>query len=302
MTCRRFYFSPLAMALLIVATGCDSNVDDENVAANCISSRDADESSDFFVGTWVATEIRDATGDQSASFAESVSLFTVTFSPNSYGMRIVFNDQRDPIFFNGATYSINEASNTITIVIPAVATGTADLPLTFDYTFSENNNAVELCNGTQVLPVNLLFGTTYEAPVTVTLVKSEASLFVDAWAAVGVTDASGDQTQSFAQSVSEFVMTFQNNSTYSLSVVFTDDRQSIQFSGATYSVDEDLERITIVIPAAATGTVDLPLVFGYTFSNSNNTVALTNSAQVGAIGLIFGASYQAPVTLTLQRQ
>jgi len=133
--------------------------------------------------------------------------------------------------------------------------------------------------------------------------ESDAELFVDAWAAVGVSDASGDQTQAFAQDISEFVVTFQST-TYSLSVVFTDERQPIQFSGATYSVDEGADQITIVIPAAATGATDIPVVFGYAFSGDDNRVDLTvsNAGQVVLINSLFGSTYTAPVTLTLQRQ
>ena len=159
MTYRKLFFSLLAVALLVVATGCDSNGDDDESDA------------EVFIGAWAATGISDATGDQTASFAQSVSQFVVTFTADTYGLNVVFADARDPIVFSGATYSVDEDDNELTIVIPAEATGATAISLTFDYAFLNNNDTVTLTNSAQVAFVNLLFGTTYEAPVTVTLAR-----------------------------------------------------------------------------------------------------------------------------------
>ncbi len=131
--------------------------------------------------------------------------------------------------------------------------------------------------------------------------QSDAELFVAIWNAVGVSDGTGDQTASFAQSVSKFEVNFADNGTYSLDVVFTDQRPRIQFGGATYTISEGTKQVTIVIPGAVTGGADLPLVFGYAFSNNNTRVALSNAAQVAFVNLLFGTTYTGTVTVTLQR-
>lgn len=131
--------------------------------------------------------------------------------------------------------------------------------------------------------------------------QSDAELFVAIWSAVGVSDGTGDQTASFAQSVSKFEVNFADNGTYSLDVVFTDQRPRIQFGGAPYTISESTKQVTIVIPGAVTGGADLPLVFGYAFSNNNTRVALSNAAQVAFVNLLFGTTYTGTVTVTLQR-
>ena len=160
MTLRKLCFAFLTLAVLVVAPGCDGD------------NGDGTSDSQLFVGTHAAVGVSDGTGDQTAAFAGAVSRFVVTFSNNgTYGIDVAFTDARPPIAFSGATYSVDEANNTVTIVIPAAATGTTDIPLTFSYTFSNNNNTVALVNNSQtnVVFINVLFGTTYTPPVTITL-------------------------------------------------------------------------------------------------------------------------------------
>jgi hypothetical protein len=159
MTIRKLFFSILTVALLFVATGCDSDNNDDTSDAEA------------FVGTWNAVGVSDGTGDQTQSFGQSVSQFRVTFtSNNTYDLSVVFTDQRSPIQFSGASYAVNEGTKIVTLTIPAAVTGSGDLPLPFNYNFASDTR-VGLSNTALVPVINSLFGTTYTGTVTITIQK-----------------------------------------------------------------------------------------------------------------------------------
>ncbi|HMB91337.1 MAG TPA: hypothetical protein VKP65_10855 [Rhodothermales bacterium] len=159
MTIRKLFFSILTVALLFVATGCDSNDDDDQSDA------------ELFVGTWNAVGVSDGTGDQTQSFASSISQFQIVFDADgTYDLSVVFTDQRSPIQFSNASYSVNETTDTITLVIPAAVTGSGDLSLPFSYDF-ESDTRVGLSNTALVPIINSLFQTTYTGTVTITVQK-----------------------------------------------------------------------------------------------------------------------------------
>ncbi|MDX1487849.1 MAG: hypothetical protein R3268_06600 [Acidiferrobacterales bacterium] len=157
-TLRNLLFSTLAVLVLFTAVGCDSNDDDQSDA-------------ELFIGSWNAVGVSDGTGDQTAGFASSVSQFRVTFKSNdTYDLSVAFTDERSPIQFSGAPYTVTESSNSINLIIPAAVAGTQ---LTFPFTYNfENDDRVALTLGSSALPfLNVLFGTTYVNPVTVTVAR-----------------------------------------------------------------------------------------------------------------------------------
>ena len=131
---------------------------------------------------------------------------------------------------------------------------------------------------------------------------SDADLFIGTWAATGVEDAEGDQTQSFAGNVNAFTVTFENNTEYDLNVDFADERQDIGVDNGFYTVNEGTNTVSLTIPAEVAGAA-LTLPMGYAFSDGNDTVTLrAEGGLLGAVNRLFGSNYQGFVEITLTRQ
>lgn len=157
-TLRKLLYSTLAVLVLVSFVGCDSDDDDETTDA------------DLFIGTWAATGVVDAEGNQTASFAQDVNSFTVTFVNNTeYDLNVDFADDRTDISVDNSTYSVSEANSTLSLTIPSPPAPQAiNLPL--GYTFSDNNDTVTLrVEGGLLQIVNTLFGADYTGFVEITL-------------------------------------------------------------------------------------------------------------------------------------
>ena len=156
MTVRKLFFSILTVALLFVATGCDSNDDDDSDA-------------DVFVGTWTVQSIADDEGDKTAIFGAGVESFVATLNADgSYTIVVDYNataEAAGAVDRNLAgSYTVVEAANTVTLSVTSLG---ASLPLTYDI---QNNNTIALTGNADL--INLAFGTmTYTGDVVLTITR-----------------------------------------------------------------------------------------------------------------------------------
>jgi hypothetical protein len=143
--------SSLLLILLIgvIGVGCDSD--------NSQSDAEA------FVGVWALTGVSDAGGDALAAFGAAFSSVTLDNGADGSFTLVATPRQGTAVTVPG-TYSVNESTNTFTLTTPQA-------PLAFTYTYT-SDNVVELQAGatTSVL-LNSLFGTSLEAPSTITITR-----------------------------------------------------------------------------------------------------------------------------------
>ena len=145
----------MIVGLLVVGVGCDSNDDDEQSDAS------------LFVGSHAITSVTDVEGDQTAAFAQGFESIVVTFAEGGN-----FTIAVDAIVDQGdvtvpGTYEVNESANTITL---NATTASGTIPLAFEYEF--NGNQTNLTAGAQTATaLNALFGTTLQAPATITVTR-----------------------------------------------------------------------------------------------------------------------------------
>lgn len=153
MTLRKLFFSILTVALLFVATGCDSNGDDESDA-------------EILVGTWTVASIADDEGDKTAVFGAGVESFRADINEDdTYSILVDYNATAEAAGQTdvnlAGTYTVNESLKTITLNV----TGLGGLVLEYDI---ENNNRVVLSGPAEF--INLAFGTTtYTGTVMLTI-------------------------------------------------------------------------------------------------------------------------------------
>lgn len=140
----------LVIALIaLVGVGCDSGDDTTDAEA--------------FVGVWALTGVSDADGDALAAFGQAFSSVTLNNSADMSFVLTANPRQGDAIQVPG-TYSVNESTNGFTLTTPQA-------PLAFTYSFT-SDNVVELQAGaTTSQLVNVLFGTSLEAPSTITITR-----------------------------------------------------------------------------------------------------------------------------------
>lgn len=143
--------SNLLLVLLIgvIGVGCDSGNDQSDAEA--------------FVGVWALTGVSDAQGDALAAFGQAFSSVVLTNNADN-SFTLVANPREGSAITVPGTYSVNESTNTFTLTTPQA-------PLAFTYSYT-SDNVVELQAGatTSVL-VNSLFGTSLEAPATITITR-----------------------------------------------------------------------------------------------------------------------------------
>jgi len=121
--------------------------------------------------------------------------------------------------------------------------------------------------------------------------EGDASMLVGAWALVGVSDESGDQTEAVFALVDAFVFTLNDDGTCALEVDFNDEvnatgQDDIHFSG-TCTLDE----------ASQTLTLESGEVLTYALEGDD---VLILSGVVPEVNAVLGTS--GPLTLTLERQ
>ena len=156
MTIRKLFFSILTVALLFVATGCDSNDDDDSDA-------------DVFVGTWTVQSIADDEGDKTAIFGAGVQSFVATLNADgSYTILVDYNaaaESQGAVDRNLAgNYTVTESANSVVLSVTSLG---ASIPLTYDI---QNNNTIALTG--QALLINQAFGTTtYTGTVVLTITR-----------------------------------------------------------------------------------------------------------------------------------
>lgn len=157
MTVRKLFFSILTVALLFVATGCDSNDDDDSDA-------------DVFVGTWTVQSISDDEGDKTAIFNAGVESFLATLDEDgSYSIVVDYNAAAEA---QGSVdrslagdYTVSESANRVTLTVPALG---ASLQLGYDI---QNNNTIALSGQSGL--INQIFGTTtYMGDVVLTITRT----------------------------------------------------------------------------------------------------------------------------------
>ncbi len=127
---------------------------------------------------------------------------------------------------------------------------------------------------------------------------SVADTFVGSWTVVSISDATGDQTQTFGAVVQSFGVDFAGSDTFELEVVFTDAdpamREPITLTG-TYTVDENANSITL---SGSFGGLPVTLPFNYEIVSEDRINLSTPSA---AVNLLFGTAYEGTVQLTVAR-
>lgn len=154
-TMTRRVLSILTLLVFLVA-GCDSNDDDPSDAER-------------FVGTWLATGIRDSNGDQSAELVALVNSLTAVFQAGDetpvFLITVDYKDDsgREDLMLGG-TYEVDEGARTIALTIP---TG-ASLPFTYAF---QSDTQVNLSSSAAF--INPIFNpsTPYEGTVTITVQK-----------------------------------------------------------------------------------------------------------------------------------
>ena len=128
--------------------------------------------------------------------------------------------------------------------------------------------------------------------------ESDANAFVGNWTVVSIADATGDQTQTFGIVVESFVVDFEGDDTFDLTVSFTDldpaQREPITLAG-TYSVNEGSSSITL---SGSLGGLPVTLAFGYEIV-SDSRINLTIGSL--AVNQLFGTAYEGNVQLTVAR-
>lgn len=148
------FLSLFVLAFAFVAVGCDSNDDDDLAEA------------EVFLGTWTVTGISDATGDQTASFAQDVESFSVDFdNDGTYTLTVDFveTDPRTDLQLAG-DYTVNEATDALALA--ATIPGIGPITLGFEYNIV-NDDEIELSAGNAL--INPIFGTSYEGTVQLTV-------------------------------------------------------------------------------------------------------------------------------------
>ena len=151
---RKLRLSVLALLLAVVAVGCDSTDNDESDA-------------ELFVGTWALTSISDATGNQTAGFANLANSLTVDLNAdNSFSLLVDYKeDSGRPDLPLAGTYTVDEGGRTLTLTIPATQ---QSLPFGYDF---RTEDEVVLEAGAAL--INPLFNPTtpYEGTVEVVIEK-----------------------------------------------------------------------------------------------------------------------------------
>lgn len=124
---------------------------------------------------------------------------------------------------------------------------------------------------------------------------SDAERLEGSWAMTGVTDAEGDQSESFAENFNSVVVTFNSDDSFSLAVDAAGDGTDLTISG-TYSVTETTDGLTLNATVPGVGTI--PLAFTYEFVGDD--VELTAGAQtIAALNGVLDTALIAPVTFTV---
>ncbi len=139
------------------------------LVAGCDSNDDGPSDAERFVGTWTATGIRDANGDQSGEFVALVNSLTAVFQAGdedpAFLLTVDYKEEsgREDLSLGG-TYAVDDGARTLTLTIPSGA----NLP--FNYAF-QNDTRVNLASNAAF--VNPIFNpsTPYEGTVTVIIQK-----------------------------------------------------------------------------------------------------------------------------------
>ncbi|MXW64943.1 MAG: hypothetical protein F4Y00_05325 [Bacteroidetes bacterium SB0662_bin_6] len=151
----RRVLSILALLVFLVV-GCDSNDDDPSDAER-------------FVGTWLATGIRDSNGDQSAELVALVNSLTAVFEAGdenpAFLITVDYKDDsgREDLTLPG-TYAVDDGARTLTLTTLIGAS------LPFMYAF-QSDTQVSLSASSAF--INPIFNpsTPYEGTVTITVQK-----------------------------------------------------------------------------------------------------------------------------------
>jgi len=152
----RSLLSPfLALLLLFIAVGCDSN-DDGNSAQ------------ERFQGTWALSGISDTEGNKLPLFLQLYNGVSANFT-TSGGFILDVDAIDTPDITLEGTYTITEAVDRI--ILSAVVTGLGTVPLTFTYSFASDTSVTLTSDSTTSTLLNTMLGTTLVGNVTMTLSK-----------------------------------------------------------------------------------------------------------------------------------
>ncbi|MEX0821856.1 MAG: hypothetical protein WD021_06900 [Rhodothermales bacterium] len=143
----------LALAVALVAIGCDSGTDDETSDA------------ELFVGTWTMTAFEDGEGDRMPFFGQIANGLTATLTAS--GEFSIFVDYKpasgnDPTTIPG-TYTVDEGAKSLVLSPPSGQ----NIPFSYEF---QTDTSVDLSANAAF--VNGLFGTDiYQGTVTLTIEK-----------------------------------------------------------------------------------------------------------------------------------
>jgi hypothetical protein len=145
---------PIVALLAFLVVGCDSNDDGPSDAER-------------FVGTWLATGIRDGNGDQSAELVALVNSLTAVFQAGddnpAFLITVDYKDDsgREDLTLGG-TYAVDDGPRTLTLTIPSGAS------LPFNYAFQSDTQANLSSSAAFINPI-FNPSTPYEGTVTITV-------------------------------------------------------------------------------------------------------------------------------------
>jgi hypothetical protein len=125
----------------------------------------------------------------------------------------------------------------------------------------------------------------------------DASVVVGAWGLGGLSDASGDRTEGFAEGFNSVVITFNRDNTMSLAIDSKNNALDQTISG-TYTTNESARSLSATLTV---GGNNLPLTFTYEEVNSNSLRLTATGNTSVLLGTVFQTSLADPVVITVVR-
>lgn len=158
----RKLFPFLMLFGMLVLTACDSDSNDDD---HDHDHSDAEE----LVGTWGVAGLTDATGDRSANLVQSYESVLITLgADNSVTMAVNARDDAGDLTASGS-YTVDDNAKTLTATL---SIGGAPTPLSFSYSFVDDNTLRLTPTPTSTVLLGALFQTSYTDPVVFTFVRA----------------------------------------------------------------------------------------------------------------------------------
>ena len=149
----------LALVLGLVALGCDSNKNDDEISI-----------AELIADGWIVTGASDANGDQMAVFAQAFNSIDVIFTQTgSFTLDVDAIDDEDDQTITG-TYAVNESTNLITLTTTVPVVGS--IGLNFTYSFNGDDEVTFTADQTTSTLLTLLLETPLQGSVSLTITRN----------------------------------------------------------------------------------------------------------------------------------